>query len=230
MWGIGVARGSGLHAVVGEARCVGCRRRAGVLCPACAAELRPADPRDAPPSVDRLLCALDYSGAARSLVLDLKLRGRREAALPLAARMVDLVARSGTRARVITWVPGRPPDTRRRGFDHAAVLARTVAGRLGLPVRPLLDRVGGAADQASLSAGERWANLEGAFIARPGREPALVVDDLITTGATLNACAEALVGAGCRVVEGLIACSAQGTTDGVGTHYLARNAHRTMAK
>ena len=88
--------------MVGEARCVGCRRRAGVLCPACAAEMRPADPRDAPPSVGRLLCPLDYSGAARSLVLDLKLRGRRGAALTLAARMVDLLARSDTRARAIT--------------------------------------------------------------------------------------------------------------------------------
>jgi predicted amidophosphoribosyltransferase len=216
--------------VVGEARCVGCRRRAGVLCVACAAELRPADPRVATPPLDRLLCALDYSGAARSLVLDLKLRGRRGSALPLAARMCDLVARSGTGARVITWVPGRPPEARRRGFDHAAVLARAVARRLGLPARPLLERVGGAADQTSLSAAERWANLEGAFVARPGSEPALVVDDLITTGATLSACGQALARAGCKGVEGLIACSAQGTTDGVGTHYLARNAHRSMAK
>jgi predicted amidophosphoribosyltransferase len=180
--------------------------------------------------VDRLLCALDYSGAARSLVLDLKLRGRKGAALPLAARMVDLVARSGIRARVITWVPGRPQETRRRGFDHATVLARAVARRLGLPARPLLERVGGLADQTSLSAAERWANLEGAFIARPGSEPALVVDDLITTGATLDACAEALVRADCPGVEALIACNAQGTTDGVGLDYLARNAHRTMAK
>ena len=220
----------GVHAVVGEARCVGCRKRAGVLCRVCAGELRAADPRDTPPPVDRLLCALDYSGAARSLVLDLKLRGRRGAASPLAVRMVDLVARSGTRARVITWVPGRPPEARRRGFDHGAVLARAVASRLGLPARPLLERLGGAADQTSLSATERWANLEGAFSARSASEPVLVVDDLITTGATLDACAQALVGAGCRAVEGLIACSAQGTTDGVGTHYLARNAHRSMAK
>ena len=84
MWRTGAVRSPGVHAVVGEARCVGCRRRAGVLCPACSADLRPADPREAPPGVDRILCALDYSGAARSLVLDLKLRGRKGAALPLA--------------------------------------------------------------------------------------------------------------------------------------------------
>lgn len=216
--------------MVGEARCVGCRRRAGVLCPACSADLRPADPREAPPSVDRILCALDYFGAARSLVLDLKLRGRKGAALPLATRMVDLLARSGARARAITWVPGRPPETRRRGFDHAAVLARAVGRRVGLPVRPLLERVGGVADQTTLSAAERWANLEGAFIARPCSEPALVVDDLVTTGATLSTCAQALIVAGCPGVEGLIACSAQGTTDGVRPDYLALNAHTSMAK
>ena len=230
MWGTGAVRVQGVHAVVGEARCVGCRRQAGVLCAACAEELRSAVLREAPPAVDRLLCALDYSGAARSLILDLKLRGRKGAALPLATRMVDLVARSGTRAWVITWVPGRPPETRRRGFDHAAVLARTVARRLGLPARPLLERVGGDVDQASLSAPERWLNLQGAFIAGPGSERALVVDDLVTTGATLSACAEALVQGGCPGVEALIASSAQGTTDGVGSDYLARNAHRSMAK
>ena len=196
MWRTGAVRSPGVHAVVGEARCVGCRRRAGVLCPACSADLRPADPREAPPGVDRILCALDYSGAARSLVLDLKLRGRKGAALPLATRMVDLLARSGVRARAITWVPGRPPETRRRGFDHAAVLAGAVGRRVGLPVRPLLERVGGVADQTTLSAAERWANLEGAFIARPCSEPALVVDDLVTTGATLSTCAQALVEAG----------------------------------
>ena len=203
--------------MVGEPRCVGCRRRAGVLCAACAEKLRSAVPREAPPAVDRLLCALDYSGAARSLVLDLKLRGRKGAALPLAARMIDLVARAGTRARVITWVPGRPRETRRRGFDHAAVLARTVARRLGLPARPLLERVGGDADQASLSAAERWPNLDGAFIAGRCSGPVLVVDDLVTTGATLSACAEALVQSGCSAVEALVACSAQGTSDGVRT-------------
>ena len=87
---------------MGVARCVGCRRRAGVLCPDCAGELRAADPREAPPPVDRLLCALDYSGAARSLVLDLKLRGRRGAAEPLADRMVNTLARVGSRAGVVT--------------------------------------------------------------------------------------------------------------------------------
>ena len=223
-------RSLGVHSVVGEARCVGCRRRAGVLCRACEAELRPADPREPPFPVNRLLCALEYSGVARSLVLDLKLRGRKGAALPLAAWMVDLVARSGTRAEVITWVPGRPPESRRRGFDHAAVLARTVARRLGLPARPLLERVGGAVDQASLTADQRWSNLEGAFVARSGSAPTLVIDDLVTTGATLSVCAEALVRAGCSGVEALIACSAQGTSDGLGSGYLARNAHRSMAK
>ena len=180
--------------------------------------------------MDRLLCALDYSGAARSLVLDLKLRGRPGAALPLAARIVDLLARSGTRARAITWVPGRPPETRRRGFDHAAVLARAVGQRVGLPVRPLLERVGGAVDQTALSAAERWTNLEGAFIARPCSEPALIVDDLVTTGATLSVCAQALVQGGCPQVEALVACGAQGTNGGSEPGYLALNAHTSMAK
>ena len=171
--------------------------------------MRPADPREAPPPVERLLCALDYSGAARSLVLDLKLRGRRGAAEPLADRMVDALARVGSGVRVVSWVPGRRPETRRRGFDHAAVLAHAVARRIGLSARPLLERVGGAIDQTSLSAVERWLNLEAAFTAGPCPEPVLVVDDLVTTGATLGSCARALAEAGSSEVEALVACSAQ---------------------
>lgn len=199
----------GVQAVVGVARCVGCGRREGVLCGSCLVEMRSADPREAPRPLDRLLCALDYSGAARSLVLDLKLRGRRGAAPPLVDRMSDELARAGSRARVVTWVPGRRRETRRRGFDHAAVLAHGVARRIGLPARPLLERVGGVFDQTSLSAAGRWLNLEAAFTAGRCREPVLVVDDLVTTGATLRSCARALAEAGSLEVEALVACSAQ---------------------
>ncbi|MDQ3620033.1 MAG: hypothetical protein M3391_07890 [Actinomycetota bacterium] len=199
----------GVQAIVGVARCVGCGRREGVLCASCSAGMPPANPREAPPPVGRLLCALDYSGAARGLVLDLKLRARRGAAEPLADHMVDALARAGSPASVVTWVPGRRPETRRRGFDHAAVLAHAVARRIGLPTRPLLERVGGAIDQTSLSAAERWVNLEAAFTAGPCQERVLVVDDLVTTGATLRACGQALVEAGTERVEALIACSAQ---------------------
>ena len=155
-----------------------------------------------------MLAAWAYEGAARSLVLDLKLRGRRPAAAPLVAAMCEEVARPGVAGEALTWVPGRRSDALRRGFDHAEVLARSLAARLGLPAVALLERTSARPDQTALGAAERRLNLAGAFRARPWDRPVVVVDDLVTTGATARACAAALDVAGASQVEVLAACRA----------------------
>lgn len=160
------------------------------------------------PGVDHVVVGWPYESGARSLVLDLKLRGDRGAAAPLAAALVHEVAASGLTADAVTWVPGRPADNRRRGLDHAGVIAAEVGRGLGLPVQPLLSRTGERPDQASLGAAERWANLQGAFVATDCPERVALVDDLVTTGATASACARALRAAGASRVEVLAACSA----------------------
>jgi predicted amidophosphoribosyltransferase len=158
--------------------------------------------------VDRVVAPWDYGGAARKLILDLKLRGLAAAADPLVAGMTDHLLRRGSAADWITWVPCRSGDRRRRGFDHAEVLARGVALRLGLPRRPALRRVGSSVDQAGLSASERARNLRGTFRATPVGGSVLLVDDLVTTGATASACARALRSAGASGVEVMVACRA----------------------
>jgi predicted amidophosphoribosyltransferase len=160
------------------------------------------------PGVDHLVAALPYEAGARSLVLDLKLRGDRSAAEPLAQALTRAVAIEGLAAEVLTWVPGKPRENRLRGFDHAGVLASAVGARLGLPVVPLLLRRGAPRDQASLGAAERWANLRDAFAANACPARVALVDDLVTTGATAAACAAALRIAGAQRVEVLAACSA----------------------
>jgi predicted amidophosphoribosyltransferase len=158
--------------------------------------------------LDRVLAPWAYEGAPRDLILALKLRGRRAAAEPLVEAM-SLVAQSvALRGEVITWVPGRPRDVRVRGYDHAEILARGVAKRLGLPARPLIRRVSNPPDQTTLSAEARHRNLTGAFVATPCLGKATVVDDLVTTGATLTACARALRATGATSVEGLVPCRA----------------------
>lgn len=188
-------------------RCGGCRRPGAPLCRSCRAGLGSAIVPEVP-GVDLLAAGWPYEGAARSLVLDLKLRGDRGAAAPLAAAIVREVAISGLTAEALTWVPGRPDENRRRGLDHAGALAVEVGRRLGLPVCPLLRRTGERPDQASLGAAERWANLRGAFVAEKCPERVALVDDLVTTGATASACAKALRAAGAVRVEVLAACSA----------------------
>lgn len=186
-------------------RCAGCGVAKERLCSDCAVALESFSvPRV--PGAERVLAAFAYEGAARSLVLDLKLRGDRGAAQPLVAGLVRAVATTGLSAELLTWVPGRSRENRRRGLDHAGILATGLGLALGLPVVPLLRRDAERADQASLGAAERWANLQGAFTARSCRGPVGLVDDLVTTGATAATCAGALRGAGAARIEVLAAC------------------------
>ena len=190
-------------------RCRLCGDAAGPVCLSCVPSLRRAPGPVVAEENGRILTALAYEGAARGLVLTLKLGGRRSAAGPLVAAMADLAHRAGLRAELVTWVPGRRKDIRHRGFDHAEVLAQGLAVRLGLPCRSLLKRAGPRMDQAGLGRGDRWTNAAGAFISRPCDGWIVVVDDLVTSGATADAASAALLGAGATGVEILAACRAE---------------------
>lgn len=196
-----------LVALAGPEWCAGCRAPGSALCPAC----RLAQPRpvghEVPPGVDRIVAAFEYGGPVRDLVLALKLNGRRGAACPLAAAMCSAARTAGLVGTTVTWVPGRPGDIKVRGYDHAEVLATGVAAGLGLPATRALRRQRAVQDQSGLGAAERRTNLRGAFRARPvPGERLMVVDDLLTTGATAVACARALKAGGATGVELLVAC------------------------
>lgn len=187
--------------------CAACARPGPEICAFCAQDLRPDHgPRfDAEPSV---LAAFAYSGTARDLILGLKLRHRRRCAEPLADGITARVMRTGLEGDLVTWVPGRRADIRIRGFDHAEVLARAVARRLGLRSVPLLRRLRDSIDQSGLDRLTRASNVSGAFASVPVTEPVVLVDDLVTTGATASSCSGALLEAGATGVEILVAARA----------------------
>lgn len=114
--------------------------------------------------------------------------------------------RDGLVGTAVTWVPGRRRDIRRRGFDHAEVLARGVAEVLGLPVAGVLRRVDSRPDQTTLTAAERRRSPVGAFEARSCAQGVVLIDDLVTTGATASSCAAALRRAGAPSVEVVAPC------------------------
>lgn len=147
-----------------------------------------------------------YDGALRAIVHAFKYDGRRS----LAGRLGELMkVRAPTvlaGAEFIVPVPLHPSRRRERGFDQAADLARQV----GLPVVRALARIRPTAVQASLPAGRRHANVRDAFALAPAAarlrgRVVVLVDDVSTTGATLEACARALSVAGPREIRALTA-------------------------
>ena len=162
----------------------------------------------APGHVDSVVAALDYDGVPRALILALKLRGRRSAGSILADGLAERVWAEGCRAEALVWIPGRRADIRKRGFDHARVLAHELSSRLGIPSIPALRRAGDRVDQAGLNAAQRRSNLAGAFVAEQVPTRVAIVDDVMTTGATLSEAGRALRAGGARRVEGLVVCRA----------------------
>ena len=193
---------------MGQARCGGCGIRSEALCSSCRDKVAGAISRPPPAPVSRLLVPWRYDGPVRGLVLDLKLRGARSAAGPLVEAMAALVHEQGLLGSALTWVPARPADIRRRGYDHATVLAQGLSTALGLPAVPLLRKTGRVVDQAGLGAAQRRKNLAGAFSSASTTASVVLVDDVITTGATVAACAKALRGAGAERVEAVVASAA----------------------
>jgi ComF family protein len=209
-------------------RCVGCDRRASdLLCRDCFEALplvgRPACARcGAPTAFETFVCdeckgvdfgfesaraPLRYEGVGEEVVHALKYRGYTRVVERLAAPLMLEVLGRGERFDAVVPVPLHRSRLRRRGFNQAELLARSVAAGLNAPFSDGLRAVRKTRDQVELSAAERRANVEGAFVARQRvRGRVLLVDDVFTTGATSSACAETLLAGGAQEVHVVSLC------------------------
>jgi ComF family protein len=156
------------------------------------------------PAYDSARAALVYDDHARRLILDLKRGGRRDG-LPVFARWMGAAAGEAlTRCDLVVPVPMHWTRLAVRSFNQAAWLAQDLAHAAGKTWRPgALARVKRRKSQAGLSASERRRNVGGAIRAfgRFDSKTIMVVDDVFTTGATLEACARALRKAGAAEVH-----------------------------
>jgi predicted amidophosphoribosyltransferase len=224
-------------AVPGE--CAGCGLLPGLLCASCEPALlgpaRRAWPRPSPVGLPPPWAVAGYDGAVRAALLAHKEQGRAALARPLGAALATSV-----RAALSPTGPGGPPRSgpvalvpmpsrrgavRERGRDPTLAIARHAARALrgngpDVSVRPVLRMAATVADQSGLDAAARAANLRGAVLLPDqwvgrlagGATRVVLVDDIITTGATLSAAAETLRRAGIEVAGAALVAATQRRT------------------
>lgn len=178
-------------------RCPVCGGAGTAPCPGCAAALHRAPGLPPVAGTDSCSAFLDYNGAGRELVARLKYRNARSSLPFLARGMAALV--SPHDVDVVTWAPTTAERRRRRGFDQAELLAREVARRLGRPCRGLLSRNGGP-PQTGRPLDERRRGPSFSSLTPPGNR-VLLVDDVVTSGATVSSAARVLRNAGANTVR-----------------------------
>jgi ComF family protein len=198
--------------------CAGCGRYGSLLCDVCRASFRSASPAavtfvQADPSVvigDALtmaVAAFRYEGSLRRTLQRLKYGGAARLARPLASAAAPALTklRDLTGPLPLVPIPVHRVRQRERGYNQAELIAKSLGRECGLPVLELLVRDRVTTKQHRLDRAGRLRNLRGAFALAAGARPppaVIQVDDILTTSATLEACAATLVAAGCSSVYG----------------------------
>lgn len=207
--------------------CVGCGRGGDLLCPSCLGSLAPVFPPLCPlcgtPQASGVLCpncvsssaAIDgirspfrFEGVMRQAVYELKYGNLRTLALPLARLLKNYLDANPLPVDALVPVPLHKKRLRGRGYNQSLLLARKLGRLCGLPVvSDCLVRERHSLPQARTSGvSERQSNVSGAFACCDRRfqgRKVLLIDDVATSGATLNACAVALKAGGAASVWGL---------------------------
>jgi ComF family protein len=199
-------------------RCLNCGRVDTRWCDNCQNDFAqqpivdPTQQRVFPP-LHAIAATAVHDNQIQRMVQALKYENATYVAHHLGQRMAQQTIRVGWHVDAVTYVPLHMTRYRQRGYNQAKLLADEVAGLLGLPTLDgALHRDFFTRSQVGLGQAERRENVAEAFRATPnlvtGRH-LLLVDDVLTTGATLQSCATALVNSGAAAVYGLTATSAQ---------------------
>ncbi len=208
-----------LLATLAPPRCAACdgeTRLLSVFCPSCAHTAT-----SAVRGLERPSAALIYGGAVARAITRMKYESRPDLARPLG----DLLWRAlephagSLRGCLVVPVPLHPSRLAERGFNQSALLARRVAKHLGAPLSPrALTRTRETRQQTTLDRAARARNVEGAFEVRPSAlvegRVILLVDDVMTTGATLDASEKALASAGATRIDRVVLAAAPQRVEG----------------
>ncbi len=192
----------------GEAICRDCRPGIGTRI-----TLPPGTPlglADGPPDpLVQLEWCSPFAGTTRKALHALKYAGEQRLAAPLGGAVAERWRRAGAGGDILVPVPVHARRRRERGYDQAALITAAAAGHLGLPWHPALVRTRATTAQYRLDRRHRAANVAEAFCVAPASKPAVrnrwvvLVDDVVTTGATLSESAHALLDAGAVAVSAI---------------------------
>ena len=196
-------------------RCAFCRKLLndeGMVCADCEAALPVTGP-EAVQRLDKIECCspLFYEGSVRASLLRYKFGGINAYAEVYGEFLSKCIDENNISCDSITWVPLSPRRLRKRGYDQARLLAEALAKRQGIPCISTLRKVRNNKVQSSLhDAKQRKNNVKGVYELIPGVSvrdmDVLLVDDIVTTGSTLNECAGVLADAGAaRVITAAVA-------------------------
>lgn len=207
-------------------RCTACGREGELLCAGCRVGLRSFPPQAAPAGLDGVAVGWVFEGAVQRAVHALKYGRQRRVAWALADALADALPNPYAGAALVP-VPLHAGRMAERGFNQSTELAQRLGRHWSVPVLDgRLVRVRDTGHQAGLARKERLSNVAGAFIwcsAAPPPARVTLVDDVLTTGATLAACADALRAAGCREVRAVALAGAmapRAITRRSGTHHV----------
>ena len=205
---------------LGPSTCAACDARVRpqvVFCRTCAATIEPPpEPADLAPTDPRLAPTVAFAafgGALATALRRLKYQDRPDLAAPLGHLARHAARRAGLTADLVVPVPLHPRRLVDRGYNQAALLAAEVAVELEAPLAArALIRLRNTPQQAHLDRDARLGNVRQAFRARDPRaiqgRRIVLVDDVATTGATITACAEALLAAGAASVTAIVVARA----------------------
>ena len=166
-------------------------------------------PSTQPRGIVQLEWCCSFTGPARACVHALKYDGELRLVRPLSELMAARWRRAGIGGQVLVPVPVHAQKLRQRGFDQAELLARGVGEQLGLPVVTALERAARTEAQHALGRRARASNVGHAFVVADSHAASVsgqwivLVDDVVTSGATLAGCARALYEAGAFAVSAL---------------------------
>jgi len=186
--------------------CPGCGYSGVAICAHCREAMTSAGSLTPPPDVDALVALFWFTGVGASMIKALKYSNHRDALEPLATALGSKV---NWKPEAVTWIPTTPSRRRARGYDQAELIARLVGRQIRVPVRALLDRV----DTGSQTGRSRVQRLDAAGFSPRGPSPALVliVDDVVTTGASLASAASALRRSGAVEIGAAVLAASSGS-------------------